>query len=117
MCSVLIYGCEAWALDDKTIRKVNGANARMLIRISGKTIQEESRETTTSFDVVKQMRKIRLKWLGHILRTGQDRLIFQAVVQQKQLGTKGSLLMDAPACRACRERSQHVWHIHFLSPE
>ena len=57
---------------------------------------EEARSTSTSLDLVLRMRKIRLKWLGHILRTNPDRLIFQAIKAQSHMGFKGNILMDAP---------------------
>ena len=57
---------------------------------------EEACATTTSLDLVLHMRKIRLKWLVHILRTSPDRLIFQAIKTQSRLGISGNLLMDAP---------------------
>ena len=61
VCSVLIYGCETWTLDDKTIRRINGANSRMLIRITGRPIRDEARSLTTSHDLVRQIHKLRLR--------------------------------------------------------
>ena len=38
VCSVLVYGSEAWTLDDNVIRaNNNGANSRMLSRITVKS--------------------------------------------------------------------------------
>ena len=97
-CSLLIFGCETWTLTTPTIRRINGANSRMLARITGRpiTIRDEARPLTTSWDVVKQIRRQRLKWLGHILRKGPSTLVFQALTTQSQMGRGGSLLMDAP---------------------
>ena len=37
VCSLLTYGCESWALTDKVMRKINGANRRMLARVTAHT--------------------------------------------------------------------------------
>ena len=51
VCSLLTYGCETWDLCAKTIRRLNGANSSMLARITGKSIQQEARATTTSLNL------------------------------------------------------------------
>ena len=96
VCSILTYGCETWRLTPSVMRKINGANSKMLARFTGKTIPQEARATSSSFNLVKHIRVRRLKWLGHILRAGPDRLIYQAVEEQRRLGLPGNLLMDAP---------------------
>ena len=78
------------------MRQINGANSRMLARITGKTIPQEARPLTCSFNLVRAIRKCRLKWLGDILRNGPDRITYQAVKEQRNLGLPGNLLMDAP---------------------
>ena len=45
--SLFTYGNEAWCLNEKNLRKLNGANASCLHRFTGKSRVEESRETTT----------------------------------------------------------------------
>ena len=47
---------------------LNGANVKMLSRITGKTCHEEATEGTRSFDLVSRIRARRIKWVGHILR-------------------------------------------------
>ena len=96
VCSLLIYGSESWTLDDKTQRRLNGVNARMLSSFSGKKIQEEARPQSCSHNILLQIRKIRLRWLGHILRCPSDRLIQHAVKAQHSTNHPGNLLMDAP---------------------
>ena len=34
VCSLMTYGCEAWTLSEKVMRKLNGANSQMLSRIT-----------------------------------------------------------------------------------
>ena len=94
VCSLFSYGCEAWFLTDRALRKINGANSRLLARFTGRTIHEEARRP--SFDMLLKMRQRRLSWLGHILRLGSERLVQTAVKVERQQGIDGSIWMDAP---------------------
>ena len=96
VCSLLTFGCETWALTDKTMRTLNGANSRMLTHITGKSIRAEARPLTTSLNLVRMIRIRRYRWLGHILRTSPHRLIHQALLCQSLMNAPGNLLMDAP---------------------
>ena len=105
--SLFTYGCEAWTLTPKTIRKINGANSRLLARITRRTVHEEAR--SPSYDIIRSIRYRRLVWLGHILRLKKvkqhdnsgnfmgyaERLVKTAVQHQHAEGYEGSLLMDA----------------------
>ena len=100
------------------MRMINGANSRMLSRFTGKTIPQEARPTTTSFDLVKAARKQRLKWLGNILRAFPNRLIHQALIAQHQSGLEGTLLMDAPPHSSFEDlitkaRNLPAWKLHI----
>ena len=90
------YGSEAWALSEKTLRKLNGANASCLARFSGKSKVEESRPATCTYSLTRDIRKRRLTWLGHILRMDDHRLVKKAALQQFLAGRTGNLFMDAP---------------------
>ena len=103
VCSIMTYGCEAWRLTPPTMRRINGANSKMLARFTGKTIPQEARAISTSYDLVKHIRARRLKWLGQILRQGPSRLTYQAVEEQRRLGLPGNILMDAPHHNTLRE--------------
>ena len=35
VCSLMTYGCETWNIDEKTRKRINGANSIMLTRITG----------------------------------------------------------------------------------
>ena len=79
-CSILVWGSEAWTLDEKACRCINGANAYMLSHITGKSKREEATAKTTTFDILAWIRARRLRWVGHILRLrdrddGKPRLI------------------------------------------
>ena len=120
VCSILTYGCETWRLTPPVMRQLNGANSRMLSRLTGKSIPQEARPASCSFNLVKAIRKRRLKWLGDILRNGPSRITYQAVKEQKRLGLPGNLLMDAPPHSSIEElaskaRDQGQWRILVAS--
>ena len=96
VCSLLSYGMETWSFNPRTLRRLNGANSRMLARITGKSIQAEARATTTTFNLTLHLRRRRFMWLGKILRDDPSRLVFQMLKEQKQMGIPGDLFMDAP---------------------
>jgi hypothetical protein len=95
--SLFTYGCEGWTMTPATMRRLNGANSRLLTHFTGKTIVEEARANTTSYDLVLNIRKRRLCWLVHILRVGKDRLIRKAVVAQYKMQGQGNMFMDTPS--------------------
>ena len=96
VCSIITYGCETWHLNAVTSRRINGANSHMLAYITGRSIQQEARPASTSLDIIKRMRKTRLRWLGQILRGDNRRLVFQAVKHQHDNMKNGNILMDVP---------------------
>ena len=94
--SLLTYGCETWNLSQVVMWKLNGYNSLMLVRITDRSVWEEARSATASFDVVKTIRVCRLRWLGEILRDNHDRLLFQAMKAQYSMDSPGNMFMDAP---------------------
>ena len=96
VCSLFTYGSEAWHLDEKTAAALNGANTRCLSRISGKSIHEEASVRTRTFDLVGSIRKRRMKWLGHILRMPNERLVKHAARRQYEMAREGNLFADTP---------------------
>ena len=103
MCSILTYGCETWRLTPPVMRHLNGANSKMLARFTHKSIPQEARATSCSFNLVRSIRVRRFKWLGHILRAGPDRITYKAVEEQKRMGLPGNILMDAPQHNTLRD--------------
>ena len=53
VCSILVYGSEAWFLNDNACKAINGANARMVAHITGKSAREEASPATRTFDIVR----------------------------------------------------------------
>ena len=91
--SVMTYGCEAWFLMPKIMSKLNGENSKMLARIMGTSIREETRSVTAHFDLVKEVRARRLKWTGCILRMdAKNRLLHKALEAQLTMNVQGGLL-------------------------
>ena len=101
--SLFTYGCEGWALTAKILRRLNGANSKLLSHFTGKQIREEARPATTSYNLTLEIRKCRLCWLGHILRMPTQRLVRNAVIEQLNDGKDGNILMDAPTGAGMRE--------------
>ena len=98
VCSIMVYGSEGWLLNERVCKMLNGANAKMLSRITGKTCREEATEGTRSFDLVSRIRARRIKWVGHILRIGdKDRLIRKALRVIYDNRQEGDILMDVPS--------------------
>ena len=76
--SVLTYGSEAWRLTREAKTTINGANARLISRITGKDAHAEASPRSRTFDIIQAIRKRKHEWLGHILRMGDERLVKHA---------------------------------------
>ena len=101
--SLIMYGCETWCLDSKTIRMLNNTNRIMLSRITGNSIPNEARPRpmTTDHNLVWCIHIVRFKFLGVILRSaivpsGEQRLTFRVVTHEHATNERGSILMDVP---------------------
>jgi hypothetical protein len=117
VCSLLTYGCEAWDLNEKTVALLNGANARCLSRFTGKDAHAEASARTRSFDLVLAIRKRRFKWLGHILRLPDQRLVRLAVHVQYEMNLPGNIFSDAPMTSSFAQlvrlaKDRNVWESH-----
>jgi hypothetical protein len=95
VCSTFTHGCEAWLLRPTTVQKLNGFNSRCLHLITGRSYRSEA--VSPTFNLVKAVRQRRMRWLGHILRMPDERLLSQAVRAIASDGPPyptGSILMD-----------------------
>ena len=61
VCSVMIYGAEAWVLDEETKRALNGTNSKMVSAITGRTVHEEAKTEGKTYDVVAGIRATSLR--------------------------------------------------------
>jgi hypothetical protein len=98
--SVLVYGCESWHLDDKQMVALKHWCTKCMVRLTDRGFSDENRDPT--YPLVVKVRQRRFRWLGHVLRLEEDRLVRTAVLQlvQKCLegeSADGTILMDAPA--------------------
>ena len=94
VCSTLTHTSEAWTSTAAVMRSINGFNSRCLHVITG----QDYRPTATApvFDLLRATRQRRLRYLEHILRMPESRVVRRALIALTGSGThpKGSLLMD-----------------------
>ena len=95
VCSTFTHGSETWTLESAALKSVNGFKSRNLYRITSRSYREEAVEP--SFNLVRAVRQRRKRWLGHILRMPEHRLLRRTVCS---LATNappypsGSIFMD-----------------------
>ena len=82
---------------------INGANSRMVSRITKRSIHEEASPSTRTFDVVRWIRARRFQWVGHILRMDPSRLVHKTVRHIFDNRSEGNLLMDTPGDKSWDE--------------
>ena len=87
--SVMAYGSEDWILDNKTKKRLNGVNSKMVNFITGHTIHEEGNQEGKTYDIIASIRSRRLKWIGQILIMDEDRLL--PVAPNGQMFRRGAL--------------------------
>jgi hypothetical protein len=96
VCWTLIHASEAWSLTEE-IRKVNSFNSRCLHVITGRPYRETATEPI--YDLLLDIRRRRLRYLGHLLRMDPSCLVrFTLLAYLYGTGSipKGSLLQDCP---------------------
>ena len=95
VCSTLTHASEAWTLTEPVMRSVNGFNSRCLHIITGQDYRVTA--TAPEYDLLLAIRQRRLRYLGHILRMPESRVVRRALVALAKGGSvypKGSLFMD-----------------------
>ena len=95
VCSTLAHACESWDMTTDVCRKINGFNSRCLHVITGDHYRTTA--TNPAFNLLLSVRKRRLRFLGHILRMSDERLLKRTLVAYVNGGESipaGSLLMD-----------------------
>ena len=104
VCSILTWGADAWHLNQRVVKMLNGANASMVSIISGKTPKQEASRKWRTFDLIAWIRARRLQWAGEILRLqSTDRKIKQAAFEMYKDPQDGDLLMDVPKAESWRQ--------------
>ena len=80
VCSTLLYGSETWTLSSVQEKKINTFHLRRLRRILRTAWQhnftnEEVLRRTNLTSIYFTLSQRRLRWLGHVLRTGAERIL------------------------------------------
>ena len=89
-----MWGSETWLLDEAACKCINGTNTYMLSHITCKTKREEATTSTTTFNILAWIRARRLRWVGHILRLPEKRLLKQTLKVIHDNRQDGDILMD-----------------------
>ena len=98
VCSTLTHSFEAWSLTAPVMRSVNGFNSRCLHVITGQDYRVTA--TAPEYDLLRAIRLRRLRYLGHILRMPESRVVRRALLALTEGGAvypEGSLFMDCQA--------------------
>ena len=97
ICSTFSHACEAWDLTETVVKNINGFNSRCLHIITRKPYRDTA--VNPDFNLVRAIRKRRLRFLGHILRLPPERLLRKslfAYVMGSDTVPVGSLIADCP---------------------
>ena len=95
VCSTFTHSCKAWDMAQRVTRSINGFNSRYLQLIMKKSYRNTA--TAPDFNLVLAIRRRRLRFLGHVLRMDNSRLLKQSLTAYVRGGTApptGSLMMD-----------------------
>ena len=79
---ILTYGHEQWVMTERMKSRVQAAEMRFLRRIAGLTLLDrirssDIRETLQVSPLLLWIERSQLKWLGHVIRMPQERLVKQ----------------------------------------
>ena len=95
VCSTSTHSSEPWTSTAAVTRSINGLNSRCLHVITSQDYRHMA--TAPVFDLLRAIRQRRLRYLGHILRMPESRVVRRALMALTGSGThyqEGSLLMD-----------------------
>lgn len=70
----LTYGCQTWALTNNHVRQLKVCQSKMersmlSVKLADKMRLETIRKTTKVKDIIHTVRKLKWKWVGHMLRS------------------------------------------------
>ena len=82
--TALLYGAETWSMTKANMKKLEAAHHRWLRRIlkitwRDKIRNEEVRKRTSMERLEDMMKKMRLRWLGHLHRSGDETTLKQTL--------------------------------------
>jgi hypothetical protein len=97
---LLIYGCNSWRVTPQVQEKLDRWVAEKMPYISDRDAEDERADPTMDVDMM--VRKLRLKWLGEVLRLPEHRVIHQEVCAYAELVSRccvvDSAHRAAPLC-------------------
>ena len=82
--TALLYGAETWPMTKTNMKRLDAAHHRWQRRILGitwkdKITNEEVRRRTALEKLEEMLKKTRLRWLGHVHRADEERIMKQAL--------------------------------------
>ena len=89
------YGAETYTLTDLAGNALQLFNARHLAEITGREIADDYR--TPTYDLMHEIHKTRVRWLGHILRMDPSSHLHRTIKDLHQNNYPGSLISSTPA--------------------
>ena len=86
---ILTYGHEQWAMTAKVRSRVQAAEMRFLRRTAGVSLRDHIHSSTIRQELnveplLLTVEKSQLRWLGHVLRQPEERLVRQALIADVQ---------------------------------
>ena len=92
---VVLYGCETWSLTMREERRLRVSENRVLRRIFGpmrdevigewrKLHNEELNELYCSPNTMRVIQSRRMRWAGHVARTGEERGVYRVLVGEPE---------------------------------
>ena len=87
--SVLLYGCETWAVREEDISRIEKVDMQMIRMICGVSLKDKQyssdlREKLGLRDIREVMRRTRLRWYGHVERCGEDNWVSRCRTHEVQ---------------------------------
>jgi hypothetical protein len=92
---VVLFGCETWSLTGREEHKLKVFENRVLRRIFGpkrdgvtegwrKLHNEELHNLHSSPSIIRIMKLRRMRWAGHVARTGEKRNVYRLLVERPE---------------------------------
>ena len=114
VCSMATHAFEAWQFTEPNVKLLKSWVARRLSFISSRSIRDEY--ISPSWNLMASLRVRRLRFLGHVLRMDESRLVRKAVLTLRNPYPPGFILMDTPPHESLDQlidmaRDKESWNI------
>jgi hypothetical protein len=92
---VVLHGCETWCLTLRVEHRLRVFEKRMLGRLfgpkrdegiggRGKLHNEELHNFLSSLSIIRMMKSRRMRWAGHVARTGEKKIVYRILLGKPQ---------------------------------